>query len=384
MNVHVPGVRDLTATAQIDASRPGAAAALRAQLGAGPFALVLVFASPEADFPALVEGIAAEFPDTPAALCTTAGEIGPTGYAEGTIVAFALAADQFAAEVVRMGPLRDVQRALLTAPLASTRAGLAARCPDMEEEFAFLVVDGLSGREDALMAGLAPALGHIPIFGGSAGDGDRYGRAFVGHNGKAFEDEALLCLIRTRCPVRVFTLDHFEPSSRRLVVTDADPESRTVLTLNADPAAHEYARLLGLMPADLGAPIFALRPLVVRIGDRHHVRSIQSMDENGALRFFSAIDEGLVLTLSEAGHLADHLAREFDALADPVPPAAILACDCLFRKLEVEQHQAVQRVSDLLVRANVTGFSTYGEQIGALHVNQTMTGVAIYPPGTAL
>jgi hypothetical protein len=28
----------------------------------------------------------------------------------------------------------------------------------------------------------------------------------------------------------------------------------------------------------------------------------------------------------------------------------------------------------------VIGFSTYGEQIGALHVNHTMTGVAIYAP----
>jgi hypothetical protein len=28
----------------------------------------------------------------------------------------------------------------------------------------------------------------------------------------------------------------------------------------------------------------------------------------------------------------------------------------------------------------VVGFSTYGEQINGLHVNQTMTGVAIYPP----
>jgi hypothetical protein len=28
----------------------------------------------------------------------------------------------------------------------------------------------------------------------------------------------------------------------------------------------------------------------------------------------------------------------------------------------------------------VVGFSTYGEQLNSMHVNQTMTGVAIYPP----
>jgi hypothetical protein len=26
------------------------------------------------------------------------------------------------------------------------------------------------------------------------------------------------------------------------------------------------------------------------------------------------------------------------------------------------------------------GFSTYGEQVNSMHVNQTMTGVALYPP----
>jgi hypothetical protein len=35
-----------------------------------------------------------------------------------------------------------------------------------------------------------------------------------------------------------------------------------------------------------------------------------------------------------------------------------------------------------LVKHNVRGFSTYGEQIGSIHVNQTFTGVAIYPPGS--
>ena len=29
---------------------------------------------------------------------------------------------------------------------------------------------------------------------------------------------------------------------------------------------------------------------------------------------------------------------------------------------------------------SVAGFQTYGEQFNSMHVNQTMTGVAIYPP----
>ena len=384
MNVHAPPAAGPVRTLQIDAAEADPAAVLLAGLGVGPFALLVVFASPRCDFAALTAGVRAEFPTTPIALCTTAGEIGPAGYSDGTIVALAFDRADFAAEVVRIGPLHDADCAVPDAPIAATRAALAARFPTLRREFAFVLIDGLSGREDALMAKLGAALGHIPIFGGSAGDGDRYGHALLGHDGEVLEDSALLCLVRTRYEMKVFTLDHFVPTGRRLVVTDADPETRTVHTINAEPAAEEYARHLGLSRADLGPHVFALHPLVVRIGDRHHVRSIQCMDETGALRFFSAIDEGLVLTLSEAGDLVSHLSAQLDALSAPLPPSAILACDCIFRRLEAEQYQAGSRVSDLLHRAKVVGFSTYGEQIGSLHVNQTMTGVALYPPGTVL
>jgi len=37
-------------------------------------------------------------------------------------------------------------------------------------------------------------------------------------------------------------------------------------------------------------------------------------------------------------------------------------------------------LSDILANNRVVGFSTYGEQFNSIHVNQTLTGVAIYPP----
>ena len=101
---------------------------------------------------------------------------------------------------------------------------------------------------------------------------------------------------------------------------------------------------------------------------------------NGDLVFFSAIDEGLVLTLAEAQDMAAHLEGELTALARDTAPAAILACDCVLRRIEAQEKQLFGKISDILGRHRVTGFSTYGEQHGAVHVNQTMTGVAIYPP----
>ena len=48
--------------------------------------------------------------------------------------------------------------------------------------------------------------------------------------------------------------------------------------------------------------------------------------------------------------------------------------------MEAQEKQKTGAVSALLRRFGVVGFSTYGEQVNSMHVNQTMTGVAIYPP----
>jgi hypothetical protein len=179
--------------------------------------------------------------------------------------------------------------------------------------------------------------------------------------------------------VRVFKVDHLIPSDVRMVVTNADPEQRLVREINAAPAAREYARLVGKNPDQLSPFIFAAHPVVVRIGGNHHVRAIQKVEDNGDLRFFSAIDEGLVLTLANAGDLAAHLETVLADLSRDGAPEAIIGCDCILRRLEAEQMQSLQAMSRILSRHNVIGFSTYGEQFNSVHVSQTLTGVAIYP-----
>ena len=117
----------------------------------------------------------------------------------------------------------------------------------------------------------------------------------------------MLVQFRSRCPVEVFKTDHLVPTETRMVVTSADPARRIVREINAEPAAREYARLLGKDPEQLSAFTFAAHPVVVRIGGQHHVRAIQRVAENGDLIFFSAIDEGVILTLADPSDMIAHL-----------------------------------------------------------------------------
>lgn len=369
----------------VGARGPGRAEALARALGPGPFAAVFLFVSPDADLGALAAGVAQAFGAVPVVGCTTAGEITGAGYAEGEIVAVGLPAGLFLASTLLVPDLGKIEAQPLIGQLIRDRQAMARVRPGWDGEFAFLMVDGLSVREDELASTLARGLGPVPLFGGSAGDSTRFGATFVLHEGRFLQNAAVVTLVRTAARVKVFSLDHLSPTSARMVVTEADPAQRRVRGINAEPAAREYARILGKDPAQLTTFTFAAHPVVVRIGGAHHVRAIQQVDGNGDLIFFSAIDEGVVLTLAEPQDMVAHLSRALADLrgADPRGTGAapaILACDCILRRMEAMEKQMTGEISAVLRSHGVVGFSTYGEQVNSMHVNQTMTGVAIYPP----
>lgn len=370
----------LVRTAFADCRAPDAVDQLVAALSPADLSLVILFLSPQTDLQGFMQAASGRFAPARVVGCTTAGELGRDGYTEGEIVAIGLPSAHFAAAPLLIDDLTNLAPQDLIADTIRNRHALAADHPDWHSEFALLLVDGLSTREDALAAELAVGLGPVPLFGGSAGDGNDFGITYILHEDQLRTNAAVLIQVRSDCPIRVFNTDHLQPTPRRMVVTGADPAKRLVHEINAEPAAREYARLLGKDPEQLSTFTFAAHPVVVRIGEQTHVRAIQRVAENGDLVFFSAIDEGVILTLAEPENMVTHLERELSALSEQGPPDMILGCDCLLRRVEAEQKQMANDLSRLLARHRVVGFSTYGEQVNSMHVNQTLTGVAIYPP----
>lgn len=350
------------------------------QLGAGPFALVVLFLSPELDLARIASEVPQVFGPTPVIGCTTAGEIGGAGYAAGGLVALGFHRRHFAAETLLITDLSAASAADLTDALIRLRNGLARAHPDLGQECALLLVDGLSVQGDALTASLAAGASAMPVMGGSAGDGARFEQTFVLQDGRLCRHAAVLAVLRTDCLLQTFCSDHLEPSEIRLVVTEADPAARVVQRFNGAPAAAEYARLLGLTVDQIDPFTCARHPLAVRLGPRHHVRAVRRCLPTEGLEFFSAVDKGVVLSVSHPRDPLPHLQSVLEGLAAPQAPVAILAFDCILRRIELEQRQQIGQASALLARHRVVGFNTYGEQVGSLHVNQTFSGYAFYPP----
>ena len=349
-------------------------------LDGGDFAFVLLFVTPNHCRDAIAEGCARHLDGTRIFGCTTAGELGPVGYQDGSLVALGFPRSHFAIRAHLIRPLSEffIDQGTTIASDLMRPDGLGEAAL-WDHRFALMMVDGLSLKEDALVAAIAPSLGATPLIGGSAGDGLNFGETFILFDGVFHSDAAIVAMVRTTCPIKGFRLDNFVPTDRRMVVTGADPAERLVTEINVEPAAREYARVVGKDPNQLSPFIFAENPVVVRIGGEHFCRSIQKVEDNGDLRFYCAIDEGLVLTVADSTDIVAHLDTQLAALRDP---ELILGFDCVLRRLDVEASQKTREMSEVLARHGVLGFNTYGEQFGGMHLNQTFTGVAVYAPGS--
>lgn len=367
-------------SASVAADHPDPVTALARGLGPGPFSLVILFVSIEAQLDPLLKSGTAAFPGAQIIGCTTAGEITEAGYQTGQILAMGFPAAGFAVELLLIEHLDRLETRDLVSQLLAARQALGRRAEAFPHELALMLVDGISGREEALIAALAAGLGQVPMIGGSAGDAGFFGDARVLANGRRLERGAVLCLMRSKGAFRHFSLDTMRPSSARMIVTGADPINRIVTRINDEPAALEYARLLDIPPETLSPFIFATQPVMVRAGGRYHVRAIRRATADHGLAFYGAIAEGMVLTIAEPEDMTTHLTRTLSEMFGARRPELILGFDCIFRRIDAEGRQKLAEVSRVLSAHRVVGFSTYGEQFGGLHVNQTLTGVAFFSP----
>ena len=345
-----------------------------------PYAFLIVLVSPAGDLKAISSTLQSQPNISHVIGARTAGEICTSGYSESKVVVLGFPASHFSATPRLITELDKENELQFGRDILQDRQTLHAQNTDFDNEFAFLLVDGLSMREETLVLAISSALGSTQLFGGSSGDGLRFESAPISFDGEVYENAAVLLLVRSTCEIKVFREGHFEPSEKRMVVTGAIPEERLVTEINAESAAPEYARIVGIDPEKLSPFIFASHPIVVSVGDQHHVRAIQKVEDNHNLRFFSSIDEGMVLTVAKALNIGDHLESVLNRLNQTEEPDLIFVCDCILRRLEAEQNNELERMSALLSKHSVYGFSTYGEQHNMLHVNQTLTGIAIYPP----
>lgn len=312
--------------------------------------------------------------------CTTSGEITPLGYARGALSGVSISSSELQVFPYIITQLCDFDSEKVEGVVGSIQDQLSHSRKEHPEASAFglLLIDGLSLMEERIIAILSNAVSDVPIAGGSAGDDLKLETTYVYSDGAFISDAALFALFLTTLPFKVMKTQHFTASDKRLVITKADPEKRIVYEINGRPAADEYARVIGVGRDDLKHFVYFTSPLMLRVGGDYYVRSIQKVNDDRSLTFFSAIDEGLVLRVAQRKNLVDNLQDAFNQVKADVPHIKLtVGFDCILRRLEVMDTGLQDEVNEILKQNKVIGFSTYGEQFKTVHINQTFTGVVL-------
>lgn len=355
-----------------------AAAELAQQLPLTHIECILFFCASHYQLRALEQAFLRYFPTQLLVGCTTAGEISTQGYDEDSITVVGFNKDFFACQAQVIEQLHGFD--LLRAQQTIGHLLQALPTDPQAHTLAFTLLDGLSSQEELVLLHLETALGRIPHFGGSAGDNNQLTRTHVYFQQRFYSNAAVVLLIQTRLPFRVFSGHHLQPGQQKCVVTAASDDHRTVLELDAEPAALAYSRIVGRTVAELDASVFALYPLAVKVGQDYYVRSIQRVNADLSLTFYCAVGLGAVLTAMHNQPLLPALQRLFAEHALLGPPVLTLGCDCVLRRRELTALGQLTAVSAFYRAHKVAGFSTYGEHFEGVHINQTFTGVIFGQP----
>jgi hypothetical protein len=339
-------------------------------------ALIIFFCSSHYDLDLFAAAINESFAGTTVIGCTTAGEMGPAGYGEGGVVGLSFSAGNCSALVGRIDHLATVEESAVRDQVWEMRGQPTEGVVGLR--FAVMLIDGLCGREETIAHGCQAGLGNVPLVGGSAGDDQRLLSTKVFSEGAFRENAAVLAIVTTDLPFKVFRSHHFVGASDPLVVTAADAARRIVREINGRPAAEEYARVAGIDPGQLNAAHFAASPMVVKINGNDHVRSIRQVNEDGSLTLYCAIDSGVVLRLARNLDLIKSRKALFADLRQKVGGLdVVLGFNCIHCSIEAQGGDQNGAIEQLFKDNGVVGFSCYGEQFMGVHVNQTFTGVAI-------
>lgn len=362
---------------------PDTASAIRqiaSELGHSNPSVTAIFFSSYYDISILEAGISRLFTG-PVICCSTAGEIGEKGYSRFSISAFSICSNVLSVKLFPINTVNLSDNNFFPDTVSPVKDFLNKTSDVSTKHFATILLDGLSGMEESLVAGISDSLPDIPIIGGSAGDDLRYDKTYIYIDGKFRSSSALLALFSTSLPFKTFKSQHFSATEKKALVTKADPSKRLVYELNNAPAASVFSRLIGVPKEHLCADIFARYPLMLNVNNEYYIRLIRQINNDDSLSTFCSIIEEEELNIGKPGDIVKELENSFIEVENSIGPVALtIGFDCVHRRLESNSRRLDFPMKAVFDRYNVIGFNTYGEQINSMHVNQTFTGIAIGSP----
>ncbi len=266
---------------------------------------------------------------------------------------------------------------------------LMSQLADADLRHAFILSDGLQVNGSELAKGLNQI--GVPITGGLAGDGTRFGKTWVMADAPAKSGRIAALGFYGEVSVKSGCFAGWEEfGAERLVTRSA---GNVVYEIDGEPALDLYKRYLGEQAAQL--PASGLRfPLSIQATktDMALIRTLLAVDEEArSLTFAGDVPQGYLCKLMRTN--LDNLIDSAGLAASAAQPAnqeatgLCLVVSCVGRRLVMGQltEEELEIVQDKLGDATaITGFYSYGELAPFSDVmqcqlhNQTMTLTTLY------
>lgn len=343
--------------------------------------LVIFFSSPKYDFSEVSKLMNESFKSAEVIGCTTAGEIGPKGFTQGSLVAMSIAADDFE---VSTAIIKDIKTRAMFGKSdimkAFNKTGLDINDPNVNKKgFGILLVDGLLAAEEKVLSVLNSALKDFTIVGGSAADDLKLKEVFVSSNGEVYKNAALVTFVKTSKKFFAYKENIYAPTDKELTITKSDLESRIVYEINNMPAADAYAKALGIPREKLTEECFFSNPVGRQFGNSIWIASPWQLLDNGAIQFYAQVMPNTVVKILKPVNTVEEARNTVKAVKAAVPNVkGIIGFNCLTRYMQFKGENTCGPIyNELSNLGQVIGFVSYGEQFGGQQVNQTLTLIAL-------
>lgn len=336
--------------------------------------VLIVFGAMRFDHKALLSGINAVAGEVPMVGGTTAGEISPEGFSEGSVVVMAITSPMLTFDPgigLHMSNDEDTCARALIADICSGAV--------IEEASSLLVFpNGMGGDGLKVLKGLQDVLGKsFEIVGGYLGDDMRFKHTFQYYNGRVYRDAIVGLLVSLKGDFRtgIGVRSGFESIGNSFYCTSS--EGNVVKEFDNVSALGLYREFLGeerfkrLPGICMEYPFGLIDEDAGSSGERYfQLRCGLNVDKKeGTITFTASIPEGSAVTLTSGSrgdviNGAREAAQQAMGRLRGVKPELIVMFSCVGRKLVLGRRtsEEVEVVRKCLgYDVPIIGFYTYGE-----------------------
>jgi hypothetical protein len=349
-------------------------AQIRSELkGATPDALI-VFASAENDYEALLQALEEAVRPRTMVGCSSAGEFtsGTAGTGRTTAIALRAPDMRFSVSVAR-----DLSESREEAARELVDGFKGLDSSEHRYRTALVFVDALAGHAEDLVDQLTLATGGMYQFvGGGAGDDGRFKKTHVFFGQRAFTDAAVALEILSNKPIGIGARHGWMPAGDPLRVTET--AHSCVVSFNIAPAVEAFeehaAATNQRFDRENPLPFFLHNVVGVKTEDGHKLRVPLGVAPEGGILCAAEVPTGSMAQIMSTGAAAaaDAAASATRDAMDRVEreghtPKAALFFDCVATRLRLGQDfgHELDAVARELHSAPFAGFNSYGQIVRA-------------------